>query len=155
MSVYQTFSSAETKAFGRRLAREVISRGPRGRHAIILSLTGEIGSGKTTFTQGFFRGLGIRRRITSPTFILIRRTALKRRKGRKEGFTNAYHVDAYRIRTPRELIALGIRDIFRISQNIILIEWADRVERLLPKDALRLTFRHGRGAQERFIITGE
>ncbi len=112
----------------------------------MLALTGELGSGKTTFTQGFLRGLGVRRGGTSPTFILMRRHAL--RSGR---FKNVYHIDAYRIKDPDEFLSLGLKEILADPQNIVLIEWAEKLKKLLPKNAARLYFHHGKKEKSRNI----
>jgi len=146
--VYQSFSSRETKKLGEELARKLLtscSLPPASRGALIFALAGELGSGKTTFVQGFFRGLGLKR-AASPTFIIMRRTALKSRK-----FKNVFHVDAYRIKKPKELSALGFRDILENPQNIVLIEWAEKIKNILPKRAFWLRFRHGKKENERKI----
>lgn len=76
----------------------------------------------------------------------MRRTALKSRK-----FKNVFHVDAYRIKKPKELSALGFRDILENPQNIVLIEWAEKIKNILPKRAFWLRFRHGKKENERKI----
>lgn len=168
MKTYRTFSSRETKKLGYELAKQIsnfparanpsrprtrISAGrqfkiSKRKHALVLALVGELGSGKTTFIQGFLRGLGIRKRIASPTFIIFRRFTLSDSR-----FANVYHVDVYRIRKPRELKLLEFGKILADPQNIVLIEWAEKVERILPKNSLWLRFRHGKRENER-IWTG-
>ena len=75
-----------------------------GKKALVIALRGDLGAGKTTFTQGFFRGLGIKRNPISPTFVIMRRYALH-----AEGFRNVYHFDAYRLKKEEDMEVLGVR----------------------------------------------
>jgi len=130
--------------------------------AAILALRGDLGAGKTTFVQGFFRGLGLRRRAPSPTFIIMRRHALGARRppaararrgiSRRPQFSNVFHVDAYRLKGAKPLAALGFKGVLSDPRNIVLIEWADRVRGIVPKGALWLAFGHGKNAAERSIL---
>jgi len=148
MKAYLSSSSEETKRLGEKLAKKIFKSYP-GKTAKIVALTGELGSGKTTFVQGFFRGLGIRKRATSPTFVIFRRFTFH-----VSGFKNLYHVDAYRIKKPKELNALGFGDILKNPQNIVLVEWAEKIKRILLRNALWLKFRHGGKENERAISIG-
>ncbi len=114
----------------------------------MLALSGDLGAGKTTFVQGFFKGLGLGGRAPSPTFVIMRRRALKRHKR----FSNVFHVDAYRLKRAAALKPLGFADLLADPKNIILVEWADRARGIMPKHALRLTFTHGKSATERKIV---
>lgn len=110
-------------------------------------MTGDLGAGKTTFTQGFFHGLGLKKRAQSPTFIIMRRHALKKSK-----FKNIFHIDAYRLKKPEHLEMLGFKELAEDPKNIILIEWAERAKKIIPKTALWLNFKHGKKENERTII---
>ena len=102
----------------------------------MVALSGELGSGKTTFTQGFAEGLGITSRILSPTFILMRFYEL-------EGWGRSfYHIDLYRLEAGirEEMANLGIFDIFGDPNNIVLIEWAEKAEGLLPENTVWVKF---------------
>ena len=126
------------------------------KNATVFALEGDLGSGKTTFVQGFLRGLGIRRRSASPTFIIFRKFAIHSRKKirdpiREENFKNVYHVDAYRIKKPRELLALGIKEILSDPQNIVLVEWAEKIKKILPKNTNWVRFRHRKKENERIL----
>ena len=140
-----TRSAKETKKLGEKLAHE-IDRSPTSikRGAIIISLEGELGSGKTTFTQGFAKGLGIKENPRSPTFVIMRIYKLNKsnRSDKIVEFENFIHIDAYRI-TSKDLKSLGWNELVSGQQNIILIEWGDRVKNILPKNALRIIFKHG------------
>ncbi len=135
---------------GSELAEELIQRRSKNgsnQAALVVTLQGDLGTGKTTFVQGFLRGLGLKKRAQSPTFIIMRRHALKRSK-----FKNVFHVDAYRLKSARHLAALGFREILSDPQNIVLIEWPERAKGILPASAVRVAFRHGKTEHLRTII---
>ena len=141
----RSLSAADTKKLAAGLARRVLRRGP-GRKAIVIALRGELGGGKTTFVQGFLRGLGLKRVSPSPTFILWRRFNLRRRD-----FRCVFHVDAYRIKKAGELFALGLGDILSKPEHIVLLEWPERLGRRLPQNAIRIEFLHGAKDNQRII----
>lgn len=97
--------------------------------ALVIGLEGELGSGKTTFVKAFAKGLGIKNKITSPTFVLMKK------------YKNLYHIDCYRIKNYKDILALDFQEIVSDSKNIIVIEWAERVKSILPKDAIWLKFK--------------
>ena len=141
-------SPRETAATARALAKEILKYKKRD-EAFVVGLVGNLGSGKTTFVQGFARGSGIRRHLPSPTFLIIRSYKLQ-----TKNYKFLFHVDAYRLKRPRELEILGLKEIFSDPKNIVLIEWADKIGRLLPKKSLLINFRHVRRENERIIKTG-
>lgn len=95
-----------------------------------LCLYGNLGAGKTTFVQGLASGLGIKQRIISPTFIIIREYKIKN--------LDFYHIDLYRIESKHDLIGLGIKEIISNTNNIIAIEWAEKLQDLMPKRRIDL-----------------
>ena len=101
----------------------------------MIALEGDLGGGKTTFAQGFARGLGVRENVLSPTFVIMRRHHM-----RKSHFRIFVHIDAYRIEKLKELQMLGWRDILKDRKAIVLVEWADRIRRALPKEYIRVQF---------------
>lgn len=145
---YVSSSSAATKKLGELLAR-VVGEAGLVRRARVVALIGPLGAGKTTFVQGFSRGLGLRASAKSPTFIIVRRTSLRRGP-----FRNLFHMDAYRLSGPRDLKLLGFADTLADPKNVILIEWADRIRAALPKNTIIVRFAHGRKDTERLISFG-
>lgn len=159
MSVYKTTSSKQTKKLAGFLAKKFLyshgririaeARAKRAqrrairmpKNALILALQGELGSGKTTFIQGFLRGLGIKKKITSPTFVLVKNYELRIKNYGK--YKHAYHIDCYRIKKASELLKLGLKEILGNFQNIVLIEWAEKIQGALPKNTIWLKFEHG------------
>jgi tRNA threonylcarbamoyladenosine biosynthesis protein TsaE len=148
MKTYYSFSSNETELFGEHLAKK-LSQQPAtsGKHALIFALQGDLGSGKTTFVKGFFRGLGIKSRIKSPTFIIMRRNRI-----RDKIFKNVFHIDAYRMRKPEDLFVIDFKTIASDPKNIILIEWPENAKGIIPRAAHRIEFHHGKKESERTII---
>ncbi len=122
----ETTSAAETQALAARLAAGL-------RNGDILALAGDLGAGKTTFVQGLARGLGITVPVTSPTFILINRYVAA--DGRV-----LQHADCYRLaNAPAEMWDVGLTDLFA-GDDIVVIEWADRIPGLLPEEYMEVAF---------------
>lgn len=145
MKKYQSSSSAQTKKLGFELAGKILKMKPLKR-AVVLALSGDLGSGKTTFIQGFSKGLGVRKRITSPTFLLIKRFPL-----RHANFKNAFHIDAYRLTGPKALKELGFSEMTNSPSNIVLIEWAEKIKPILPSKVIWLKFNYGKKPTTREI----
>ena len=124
----------------RKIAQQLAQKS-KGR---IFALVGDLGAGKTTFVQAFLKELGVKGRVMSPTFVIMRSYKLK--DGRK-----AYHLDGYRIKKDKEFVDLGFKELIKDPKNIILIEWADRVKKLLPPETIWLEFEHGKNSRERVI----
>jgi len=129
-----TNSPVQTKGIGRGLAQKVL-RKKLSKKAQVLALKGDLGSGKTTFLQGFARGLGVREKILSPTFVILKKFRVKNSK-----FKFFYHIDCYRILKPKEISDLGFKEIISDPGNIVAVEWAERVKKILPKNSLVLKF---------------
>jgi len=151
-------SAAATKIFAAKLAKKIISNKSNFqlRTATIVALVGDLGAGKTTFTQGFARGLGIKRRAISPTFLIFRVYRIPHLKSSRvlrlaSYIQRFYHVDAYRLHSPKEILALGFKKILSNPENIVLIEWAEKIKKILPKDTIWLKFENGKKQNERLL----
>lgn len=105
----------------------------------IFALYGDLGSGKTTFVQGLARGLGIQRRIISPSFIIVRSYKISF-KIQDVRFKNFYHVDLYRIGDEKEVIDLGLMELVNNPENLVAIEWPDKIENVLPDKRINVYF---------------
>jgi len=130
-----TNSAKETQKVARLFARELLKSDVDRKNALVIALEGNLGGGKTTFAQGFARGLGIREKVLSPTFVIMR--GYNRRMFH---FRRFVHMDAYRISGVKELRLLGWQDILQDKNAIVLVEWADRIRRALPKEYIRIQF---------------
>ena len=115
--IKETLSETDTRAFGEMLGRKA---GP----GTVYTLTGDLGVGKTVFTQGFAKGLGVTEHVNSPTFTIVQEY--------EDGRLPFYHFDVYRIGDIEEMDEIGYEDYF-YGEGVCLIEWAELIEELLPK----------------------
>lgn len=149
---YVSSSLSETKRIGKELARKIIKSAKRKKnptHATVIGLAGELGAGKTSFTRSFLRALGARGKISSPTFVLMKKHATK-----DSHYSHGFHVDAYRIRGSKEMAHLGFRQIIKDPRHIVLIEWADKIRRIMPKGTIWIRFEHLKGNKRRITAKG-
>lgn len=135
-------SPEETQTLAAKMAAHIISGPTPPEGATVIALEGELGAGKTTFVQGFTKGLGISEAVKSPTFLLIKKYTAQGR--------SVYHIDCYRINDFAELVPLEIKDIFADTSNIVLIEWSERIASGLPADRITVHLDHT-AEQERTI----
>ena len=124
----RTSSADETRELG-----EAIAPLLRARDAVVL--TGELGAGKTTFAQGVARGLGIEEPVSSPTFTLVKEYS---------GILDLAHVDVYRLDRIQDVMDLGL-DELGAGEDVLLVEWGDTIEELLPDERLRIELTTGAG----------
>ncbi len=125
----------------------------------MFALQGNLGAGKTTFVQGFLKGLGSKKRATSPTFVLMRRHnigGVGRRVGHatnaaQKVFKNVFHIDAYRLKKSEHMAALELDVILNEPCNIILIEWPEQAKKFLPKNMTWIKFKYGKKENERTV----
>lgn len=121
--VIETRSPEETFALGEKLGREA-------KPGQIYTLNGDLGMGKTVFTQGFASGLGITEPVNSPTFTIL--------QVYEEGRMPFYHFDVYRIGDVEEMNEIGYEDCF-YGEGVCLIEWAELIEEILPENVIVVT----------------
>jgi len=131
---YTTKSFLETQKLGENLVLVIARTPPRrgtkqSKTAVVLALQGNLGGGKTTFLQGFAKGLNIQDKILSPTFVIMKRLG------------NFYHFDCYRINKPEEILELGFAEIISDPKNIVAIEWPEKIKKYLPKNTIKIDFK--------------
>jgi len=137
--------SGQTKKTAEKFARKILREKPK-KSALVIGLIGELGSGKTTFLQGFAKGLAIREKVLSPTFIIYRKIQIPKSKcqikskTQNQNFYFFYHFDCYRIENPKELLSLGFAEIISNPKNIVAIEWADKIKKILPTNTIWIKF---------------
>ena len=121
-----TNSAAETEALGERVAARL-------KGGEVLALFGPMGMGKTAFTRGLARGLGVRGEVSSPTFALVHEHA---------GRIPLYHFDMFRVTSWDDLYSTGFFDYLG-GDGVLAIEWSENIEGALPQDAVRITVSRG------------
>ncbi|MEK7482223.1 MAG: tRNA (adenosine(37)-N6)-threonylcarbamoyltransferase complex ATPase subunit type 1 TsaE, partial [Patescibacteria group bacterium] len=144
MQTFISASSGQTKKIAADLAKKINNLPSARKNAVVLALQGDLGAGKTTFTQGLARALGIKEKILSPTFVLMKKFPTAKRRGPAKGgkFSNFYHFDCYRIQKPEEILSLGWQEIVKNPENIVAIEWPEKIKKLLPKNTIWLKFEY-------------
>ncbi len=132
-----TKNSQETQKLGQRI-------GAKLRPKKILALCGDLGTGKTTFLQGLAKGLGIKKRIISPTFVFLKEYPLK--KG------IFYHLDLYRLEKSQDALGLGLKEILNDNQGIVVIEWAEKIKKFLPSEKTDIYFYYLNEKERKIVI---
>lgn len=130
MSKFITNSAEETQRLAKQLALKYRGGG-------IITLSGNLGAGKTTFAAGFAKGLGIKSKIISPTFVLVKEYLIPHQYG-----TKLYHIDLYRLENHQQIKSLGLTDLLQNPNNIILIEWAEKLTGLFKKQVVKINFEY-------------
>lgn len=126
-----TKSAQETNLLGQIFARELTQD-------LFVALFGDLGSGKTTFVQGVAKGFKIKEKITSPSFVIIKKYRVLNHKKIKW----FYHLDFYRIRSPKEALDLGFKEMISQKNAVIFAEWASHILPILPKIRLDVCFKY-------------
>ncbi len=124
-------NAQEMQKMGNDLAEKILKKNKN--KALIIGLEGELGSGKTTFIQGLAKGLGIEELITSPTFVIMKKYDFSKGK--------LYHIDCYRIDL-KDLIELDFKEIINNPENIVVIEWAEKIKDILPNNTIWMKFEY-------------
>ena len=140
--IINSFSQQDTEELGFSMARNAVE-------GDFFALMGDLGAGKTAFTRGFAKGLGISEPVSSPTFAIVNEY--------HSGRLPLYHFDVYRIQSAENMEDTGFEDYFYNSEGIVLVEWANLIEEILPNHAKILEFTRdlARGEDYRKItITG-
>lgn len=120
--VFETMSEKETFELGKRLGQDA-------KPGQIICLDGDLGVGKTVFTQGFAEGLQIEESVNSPTFTIV--------QVYDEGRIPLYHFDVYRIGNPEEMYEIGYEEYF-FGEGVCLIEWSKLIDELIPEEAIKI-----------------
>ena len=129
----------ELRAWGERLGRAAVA-------PLFIAISGDLGAGKTTLAQAICRGAGVAGVVTSPTFALVQRYEGTR--------APVYHLDLYRLESPREIENLGWDDVMR-DEALVLVEWPERANGLIPDDALHIELEHHpTDATRRLLLAG-
>ncbi|MBQ1349607.1 MAG: tRNA (adenosine(37)-N6)-threonylcarbamoyltransferase complex ATPase subunit type 1 TsaE [Ruminococcus sp.] len=135
MTKYISNSAEDTERFAERLAASL-------KGTEVIALFGGLGMGKTAFTRGLCRGLGITEGVSSPTFALV---------NEYRGKFPVYHFDMYRVTSWEDLYSTGFFDY--LDNGVLVIEWSENIEGALPEDAVRITISRGEHENQRIFET--
>lgn len=127
----ETSSSDQTEELGKEIAQNL-------RGGDVVCLYGELGSGKTTFVKGLSTGLGIKSRIISPTFVVIRTHKVEN----EHGIEKIYHLDLYRLHNEKEVSDIGLSEILEDKNAVTIIEWPEKAAHTLPKKRIDIHFEY-------------
>jgi len=136
----KTKSEKETFNVGRKLAKKL-------KGGDVIGLIGKLGAGKTILVKGIANGLGIKKIVTSPTFILMKIYNIKKNKKIKY----LCHIDAYRLKNSKDLFSIGANDWLKNKNVLTIIEWAEHVKDILPKNKLLIKIKFSKKRNERKI----
>lgn len=125
-----TNSPEETKSFAKEFAKNF-------KGGEVLGLVGNLGAGKTVFVQGLAEGLEVREIINSPTFVLMKGYMIR---NSQLAISKLIHIDAYRINKPEELLDIGLNEYLNNQDYLVVIEWADKIKKILPKNLIIINF---------------
>ena len=110
--------------------------------AMILALSGDLGAGKTTLTQEFAKQLGIKENIVSPTFVIMKIYEIRKNFIPEPNFKKLIHIDAYRLESYNELLKIGWEEIIGNKDNLVIIEWPEKVKDIIPLDVFNINLIH-------------
>lgn len=143
-----TLSEKQTFNLGLKFAKTL-------RGGEVIGLIGDLGAGKTVFIKGLSLGLGIKKIVTSPTFVLMKIYKTNKHESktnlRESQIQWLCHIDAYRLKFGQDLVDIGIKDYLGKPDIITVIEWAERVKSILPKNKIIVKIRSGKKQNQRII----
>lgn len=134
------FKKNEIPKISKKLISKVLKI--KNKKARVVALSGELGAGKTTLTQELAREFGIKDIVISPTFVIMKTYEINSKSEYYEHFKRLVHIDAYRLDSHLELFKIGWTEIQNDKDNLIIIEWPERVEKCLEKDTLWVKLDH-------------
>lgn len=140
-------SEKETQKIAREFLDKILRGGRRPKGALVVGLSGELGAGKTAFVRAVARHLRLKNKITSPTFVLVKKHALKHKK-----YNFLFHLDAYRLKNIKELRHLRWDEIINNQEHLVFIEWPENITKALPARAKVIRISHAQSGHRLFEI---
>jgi len=133
---YTTTGYKQTQKLGNDVAKKIIKL-PSRNEAVVLGLYGNLGGGKTTFLQGFAKGLGIKENVLSPTFVILKHFKITKKT---INYADFYHIDCYRLKDSKDILELDFKKIIADPKNIVAVEWPEKIKEVLPKNMIKINF---------------
>ena len=139
MKLTHSSSLRDTEMQAKKFVEAIIDSYTEDSNALVVGLSGELGSGKTTFMKGVAKALGVTETVTSPTFVIMKTYNLQPTTY-NPNFNMLIHIDVYRLEKEKELLALGWEELKKDPESIIFIEWPEKVKGILPKNIIKIKF---------------
>lgn len=140
----QVYTEADIK----KVAKEVLEHcSPNDTHTTVVTLSGDLGAGKTTLVQAIAKELGVQEVVTSPTFVIAKQYTLTHSMWKQ-----LIHIDAYRIDSSAELLPIGWSSMLCLPNTLMIIEWPERVADMLPEQNVAITITHERDMRRILLI---
>jgi tRNA threonylcarbamoyladenosine biosynthesis protein TsaE len=135
----------ETGEIAKVFLEEILEKQISPKSALVVGLVGNLGAGKTAFFQVVAKRLGIKGKVSSPTFVIMKKYPLKNKK-----YDFLFHLDAYRLKNEEELLHLGWQEIINNKKYLIFIEWPENVSKIMPVNAKYVYIDDGKNGQKHF-----
>lgn len=119
----------ETENIARYFVEKVVFKKNKNKGALVVALSGDLGAGKTAFVKAVAKVLGIKKKVNSPTFVILKKYFLKE----KTGYKYLFHLDVYRLKNENELRHIGWDEILRNDKHLVFVEWPENVKKAIPK----------------------
>ena len=155
-------SIEETREIARRFLNKLVSQKDG---AVVVGLFGDLGAGKTAFTQALAKELGVKRKVNSPTFVIMKKYPIGKAYGvkhtsprpslwrrRRGKFKYLFHLDAYRLKNEKELLHLGWEEIISNPKYLVFIEWPENIKKAMPKKHHQIHISHTKEGHRKFKI---
>lgn len=130
-------SVRDTREIAKIFLDKILKREKTSKGAMVVCLSGDLGAGKTAFTQSVAKHLGIKNKVISPTFVIIKNYEL-----RIMNYKKLFHIDAYRLKNEKELLNLGWEEIIKNKDHLVFVEWPENVSKIIPRHARRIQISH-------------
>lgn len=120
----------ETEEIAKKFLDKILKTKKKHKGALVVGLSGDLGAGKTAFTKSVAKCLGIKDRVFSPTYVILKKYPIK-----LKDYKYFFHIDAYRLENEKELINLNWEEIINNKENLIFIEWPENIMKAIPKNS--------------------
>ena len=141
-------NTKETSKIAKEFLVKIFKKGSQNKGALVVCLSGDLGAGKTAFTKAVAKYLNIKNKISSPTFVIIKKYPLKKIKD----FKFFFHLDAYRLKNEKELLHLGWDEIVGNKEHLVFIEWPENVPKVIPYNARFIYISHTKDGNRSFKL---
>lgn len=123
-------NTKETSQIAKIFLDEILKNKKKTKGALVVGLSGDLGAGKTIFTKAVAKHLGVKDKISSPTFVILKKYSIN-----LKGYKFLFHIDAYRLKDEKELLHLGWEEIVGNKEHLIFIEWPENVSKIISSNA--------------------